>query len=492
MKDKTRLIALSNRLPVALHREEGTWRVLPGTGGLVTALAPALRNRGGLWVGWPGTDSRPEIDRLLASASRGAGYELIPVSLTKADIAGYYDGFSNRTAWPLFHDLQSFCTFSPNYWYSYLTVNRKFAEKTLACSSEDDYIWIHDYHLMGVASAIRDMGQRRRTGFFLHIPFPPLDIFVKLPWRAQVLQFLLEHDLVGFQTLGDRRNFLECLQRLLPGIRTRGRGPVVTVQHEGGEVRVGAFPISIDYDGFLGRAASPEVEGSYHAIKDAFSGKKIIFGLDRMDYTKGLPERLRGFRNALVRYPDLRGRVTLVQNLVPSRRSLKEYKILKARIERLVSEINGEFANMEWTPIQYHFRTLTDIELLSYYRAADIALITPLKDGMNLVAKEYCTCTIRNEGVLILSEFAGAAAQFQNQALLVNPYDSEGTADAIYQAFTMDRSEKRRRMRKMRESVRRQNIYWWVNSFLQAAFARHLEDFPPVDEYIPDMNVEAP
>lgn len=491
MSEKTRLIALSNRLPVALHKENGTWRVRPGTGGLVTALAPVLQNRGGLWIGWPGTEQRPEIERLLASASRSAGYGLIPVSLTKGEIAGYYDGFSNRTAWPLFHDLQTYCTFAPKYWYSYLKVNRKFAEKTASCTTGDDYIWIHDYHLMGVASALREMGVRRKTGFFLHIPFPPHDIFVKLPWRAQVLQFLLEHDLVGFQTLGDRRNFLECLHRLLPGIRTRGRGTVVTVQHDGGEVRVGAFPISIDYRSFLERATAPPVEKKYHALKEAFRGKKIILGLDRMDYTKGLLERLRGYRDALAKYPDLRNRIKLVQNLVPSRRSLKEYKILKARIERQVGEINGEYASMEWTPIQYHYRTLTDEELLGYYRVADMALITPLKDGMNLVAKEYCTCTVRNEGVLILSEFAGAAAQFQRQALLVNPYDCEGMADALYQAFNMERSEKRRRMRKMRETIRRQDIFWWVDSFLQAAFARHLEDFPAVEEYIPDMNVEA-
>jgi trehalose 6-phosphate synthase len=367
-------------------------------------------------------------------------------------------------------------------------VNRKFAQAVARHTTAQDYIWVHDYHLFGVGQAIREMNVSRRTGFFLHVPFPPLNTFVKLPWRAELLQSMLEYDLVGFQTMGDRRNFVDCLQRLLPKVRIKGRGSVITLTHENRSVRVGAFPISIDYEGFLKRAASPEVERGAQMIKEHFRGQKIILGLDRMDYTKGLKERLHGLRDAFTRYPELRRQLTLVQVLVPSRRSLAEYKKLKARVDRFIGEINGQFSRMDWAPIQYHYRALSDGELLSYYRAADIALITPLKDGMNLVAKEYCACTVGNEGVLILSEFAGAAAQFQNSALMVNPYDRQGVADAIHTAFTMERSEKRRRMRKLRESVRKQNIFWWVESFLQAAFARTLDDFPPHEEYIPDMS----
>ncbi len=490
MDNKVRFVAVSNRLPISLRKMGETWTVRPGTGGLVTALAPVLRNRGGLWIGWPGAGGGQELRELVSSSSRDVGYDLIPVLLDRKEVHDYYNGFSNQIAWPLFHDLHNFCNFAPHYWYAYIHVNNKFALAIAEHTTEQDYIWVHDYHLMGVGRALKEMKVSRRTGFFLHIPFPPIETFVKLPWRAQLLQFLLEYDLIGFQTMGDRRNFIYCLQRLLPGVQISGRGPVITVTWNGRQVRVGAFAISIDYEGFLRRATASPVEKKMHDLKDRFRGQKIMLGLDRMDYTKGLKERLDSLRNALVRYPDLRGKLTLIQVLVPSRRSLREYKILKARVDRMIGEINGEFASMDWAPIQYHYRSLSDLELLAYYRAADIALITPLKDGMNLVAKEYCACTIGNEGVLILSEFAGAAAQFHTGALMVNPYDCEGTADAIYQAFSMDRPEKRRRMRKLREKIRRQDIFWWVDTFLQAAFARNLDDFPSVEEYLPDMSLE--
>ncbi len=490
MNRKTKFITLSNRLPVALQRKTGGWEVHPGTGGLVTAMAPVLRNRGGTWIGWPGAEGGPELQGLITSASSGAGYTLVPVFLSRQEVSDFYNGFSNQILWPLFHGFQSYCDFSPHFWYAYLVVNAKFANITAEQSIRGDYIWVHDYHLMGVATALKEMKVERRTGFFLHIPFPPLETFVRLPWRSQLLKFLLDYDLVGFQTMGDRRNFIDCLQRLLPGARTSGRGPVITVTHGERSMRVGAFPIGIDYEGFAERATADTVEENQRFIRDRFRGQTIMLGLDRMDYSKGLKERLRAVQDALRRYPQLRSRLTLVQVLVPSRRTLRRYMSLKAKVDRLIGEINGEFANMDWAPIQYHYRSLSNDELLSYYRAADIALITPLKDGMNLVAKEYCACKIGNDGVLVLSEFAGSAAQFQSGALLVNPHDCEGTADAIHEAFTMQRGEKRRRMKKLRESVRRQNIFWWVDSFLQAAFARNLDDFAPVEEYLPDFTDE--
>lgn len=490
MTQRKRLIAVSNRLPISAHKTGGKWTVSPGTGGLVTAMAPVLRNRGGTWIGWPGSQADPELAEVIASSSAGAGYTLIPVLLNKTEIADYYDGFSNEIAWPLFHELHTYCRFLPRYWYAYLQVNKKFARAVGQNSLDDDYIWVHDYHLIGVAQAMREMGIRRQTGFFLHIPFPPMNTFIKLPWRSQLLQSLLEYDLVGFQTMGDRRNFIDCLQRLLPGVRVSGRGPVITVVYNDRTVRVGSFAISIDFEGFRQRAGDPRVERGMQIIKERFQGQTVMLGLDRMDYTKGLEQRLFALRDALTRYPELLRQLTLVQVLVPSRRTLPEYQSLKARIDRLIGEINGEFSRMDWAPVQYHYRTLSDGELLSYYRAADIALVTPLKDGMNLVAKEYCACNIGNSGTLILSEFAGAAAQFQKGALLVNPYDCEGTADAIYAAFSMESGEKRRRMRKLRESVRRQNIFWWVDSFLQAAFARNLDDFRAVEEYLPDLATE--
>ncbi len=477
-----RIVAVSNRLPVSLKREEGGWRIHPGSGGLVTALAPILRNRGGLWIGWPGTSEKIEDDlkEVFESASVKEGYSLVPVTLTADEIRNFYYGFSNEIIWPLFHDLQTRCTFDPEYWYRYLDVNRKFARTVARNSRATDYIWVNDYHLMHLAHALRDIGAEQKTGFFLHIPFPAPDIFMKLPWREKILEALMEYDLIGFQTMRDRRNFLQCLNHFFKDAKVSGRGPVVTVTYKDRQFRVGNFPISIDYGGFANRASLREVADRAWYYHEAYPKRRIILGLDRLDYTKGIPERLAAFGNALLRFPELHQKVTLVQVVVPSREEVPEYQILKAHIEQLVSEINGRFTKEGWVPIHYMYRNLEDEELLAYYRASEIGLITPLKDGMNLIAKEYCACNIEENGVLILSEFAGAAAQLRREALTVNPYDIEGVADAIYQAFTMSKEERRSRMRKLRERIRRYDIFRWVDAFLLATFAKQLEDFPPM------------
>jgi len=488
---KTRLVAVSNRLPVVLKKEINRWRIEPGSGGLVTALAPVLKNRGGLWIGWPGATEKIKLQPLLDEASVKTGYKLIPVTISPEEMKDYYLGYANSVIWPLFHDLQAYCEFIPKYWYTYLEVNRRFAQAVADNTGKTDYIWIHDYQLIHVGGMLKEMKTPRKSGFFLHIPFPPLDIFVRLPWRVQILEALMEYDLVGFQTMRDRKNFLHCLQRYFPGTRVQGRGSVVEVLFQKRSVRVGNFPISIDFASFEKSARSPEVESGVKGLRNNFSGKTIVLGLDRMDYTKGVQERLEGLRNAFSRYPELIGRIVLIQVLVPSRRELKEYQIIKARIDRLIAEVNGQFAVLGWDPIHYHFRSLEKEELLTLYRAADIALITPLKDGMNLVAKEYCACHVDNDGVLILSEFTGAAAELQRGAILVNPHDFEAIADALHQAVNMDPEEVRSRMKIMRSFIRKRDVFSWVDSFLGAAFAANLEDFPPIEpdnlEYVPGV-----
>ncbi len=492
-KTGSRLVAVSNRLPITLVRKGDSWTIKPGAGGLVTALAPVLKNRGGLWIGWSGAALGEDIANKIEPASKEVGYQLHPVQLTQSEVQDFYHGFSNEVIWPLFHDLQSRCNFRPRYWYGYLEVNKKFAGVAAKFSNESDFIWVHDYHLMSMAKALKDLGVQRKTGFFLHIPFPSLDIFLKLPWREQVLRNLLEYDLVGFQTMRDRRNFLTCIQRLCPGMKSYGRGAVVRVNVGGREVRVGAFPISIDFDAFEHQASSRPVADTAWFLHEAIPERQVILGVDRLDYTKGLPEKFKAFRNALERYPELHKKVTLVQVVVPSREGVPEYQSLKAEIDRLVGEINGKFTCSNWVPIHYLYRSLDRQELLAYYRLAEIALVTPLKDGMNLVAKEYCACNMEGNGVLILSEFAGAAAQLQTGAILVNPYDVEGVANAIFRAFTMKMSERRRRMRRLREVVKRRNIFWWVDSFLHTALAKHLADFPYTEEeYLPHIELEEP
>jgi trehalose 6-phosphate synthase len=473
-----RLVVVSNRLPIKLIRDGESWQVRPASGGLITALAPVLRDRGGLWVGWTGTPGQISIADILDPASREVGYALHPVILTQEEVRSFYYGFANEIIWPLFHDLQQHCRFIPEYWRTYLEVNRKFSQVVALSSTESDYIWVHDYHLIHLAQALRRQHVRCPIGFFLHIPFPSPDIYMKLPWRSEILQALLTYDLVGFQTMRDRRNFVQCLTHLVPGVRARGRGALTTVEHEEREVRLGCFPIGIDFEEFATKAASSEVSDRRWQIHKSHDERTIILSVDRLDYTKGIPARLEGFRRALMNYPNLHGRVTFIQVVVPSREEVGEYQNLKAEIEGLVSKINGQFTSPGWIPIHYLYRNLDRTALTAYYRAADIGLITPHKDGMNLVAKEYCACDVEENGTLILSEFAGAAAQMHRWSLLVNPYDYEGIADAIHKAFMMPKAEKRRHMRKLRDVVRNGNVFWWVDSFMEAAFAKSLDDFP--------------
>jgi trehalose 6-phosphate synthase/phosphatase len=487
-----RLAVVSNRLPIVMKQTDGAWSVTPGAGGLVTAMGPVLRDRGGLWIGWLGIPSEQiagdesSIRALLEKAGTPkTGYSLRPVQLTQEDVDLFYKGFSNESIWPLFHDIPSNCTFDPAYWEAYRRVNWKFAKAIAEYTHEDDFVWIHDYHLILVASELRKMGVQRHVGFYLHIPFPSLDLFLKLPWRFKILDGFKDYDLVGFQTMRDRRNFIQCMRALAGGRVTRGKGHVSGLSLQDREIRVGAFPISIDYDEFSRLAATREVSDRVWSIRTTMQNVKIVLGVDRLDYTKGIPQRLRAVAEALTRYPELQGRLTLVQVVVPSRRSVELYEALKQEIERLVGEINGRFTRNGWSPIHYIFRPLNRANLVAYYRAAEIALVTPLKDGMNLVAKEYCACNIEENGVLILSEFAGAAGQLQGGAILVNPFDIEGMADAIHQAFRMESAERQRRMHKLRRSIQKNTIFHWVNSYLKAGIEKELSHFPRLELFMP-------
>jgi len=466
-----RLIVVSNRLPFALDSTgEDLWTVTPATGGLVSAVEPVLRDRGGIWIGWPGTAGEiPE--KPLIKATRNAGYEVVPVALSETERNEFYYGYSNEVIWPLFHDLQNFCNFEPGYWQAYKQVNERYANAIGRCAQPDDFIWVHDYHLMYVAQALREQGVSGKLSaltFFLHIPFPPYDIFSKLPQQQRLLRALLQFDLLGFQTRRDVRNFMQCVRRVMLDAKIIPRRDLQLIRFEKREIRVGHFPIGIDFDSFEKGARSDTVEQRAQRLRDTFPGCQLILGSDRLDYSKGIPERLRAFRTALERHPELRGRVVLIQVVVPSRVEIPRYHEFKQRIDRLVGDINGRFSTSTWLPVQYHFRCLERNDLLAHYRACDIAIVTPLKDGMNLVAKEYCACRIDEDGVLILSQFAGAAEQLKSGVLLVNPYDVEQMADTILQAFRMDQAERSARMKRMRRIVRNENVFWWVDSFLKA------------------------
>lgn len=493
--EKTRLIIVSNRLPIVLSKTASDqWQVKQGSGGLVTALAPVLRNRGGLWIGWPGTAAqtheKTRIKTVFADVAKDFGYTFEPVFLSEELADAYYLGFSNQVLWPLFHDLQTRCNFVPEYWEAFQKANKIFAQTIVKnIKTNDDHIWVHDYHLMGVGQALREMETAAKIGYFLHTPFPSLDLFLKLPWRFQILESLLCYDLIGFQTQRDRRNFVQCVHAMFTHIKIKGRGRVLSTEVNGRTVRLGNFPISIDFNEFAQKAGTKSVENRMAQIKTVFKADHLILGVDRLDYSKGIVERLLAFRNALERYPELEKKISLIQIVVPSRQRIVEYDHLKSEIEQLVSEINGKFTRPGWVPIHYLYQSVDRTELTALYRAADIALVTPLKDGMNLVAKEYCASNIDADGVLILSEFAGAASQLYKYALLVNPYDIRGIADAIYQACHMGMDEKKTRMKALRKIVKKSDIHWWVDEFLKSVFSHGLNTLRPLVDYIPCQDI---
>jgi len=482
-----RIVVASNRLPLVMERAGDGWEVEAGSGGLVTALAPVLRSTGGVWVGWPGLTGPLEagLEEKLDRVTADAGYDLEPVPLSEDERDHYYYGFSNEVLWPLLHDLQTLFRFDPDYWEAYRGVNRRFAAAMARVAGEDDYLWVQDYHLMLVAAALREMDVGNRVGYFLHTPFPSPDILVKLPWRTQILRGLLAYDLVGFQTVRDRDNFLECVGLFLRDARIEGEGPVVACTCAGRQVRVGAFPISIDFDDFDGLARSERVTRAMGELGGISPRGQMMLGVDRLDYTKGIPNRLDAFEAALERHPELRGRITLVQLVVPSREHIPEYHDLKRQIERRVGELNGRFTRESWVPVHYLYRSLDRPELVAHYRKASIALVTPLKDGMNLVAKEFCASSVDGHGVLILSEVAGAAPQLQDGALLVNPYDTVQVADAIASAAGMTAEERRGRLDRLRAVVREWDVYRWVESFARAASSPEIPDLPAVPGYVP-------
>lgn len=463
MNGSGRLIVVSNRLPVTIERHGGDLQAKPSSGGLVSALLPAFQENGGCWVGWPGTGFDPGIAHVLRTEC-APEYSFEPVFLSETETECFYHGCSNEIIWPLFHDLQTRCNFDPAYWAVYLEAIGKFAGTVHRIVRKNDFVWVHDYHLMMLADALRERGVRNTLAYFHHIPFPPPDIFEKLPWRAEILRGLLQFSLIGFQTVRDRRNFVASVRRCLAGAKVRRAGARMLVSAEGECATVGTFPIGIDFQSYAGDAARPEVEVRAAEIRGSFEGMKIVLGVDRLDYTKGVPQRLAGFRTLLEKQPGLRGRVALLQVVVPSREAIPQYRELKDHIERMVSEINGKFSRPGWTPVTYLHRSVPRAELLALYRAADVALITPLKDGMNLVAKEFCAARVDDLGALVLSEFAGAAEQLGDSALLVNPYDSEGMAALLARALRMDADEQRARMQRMRQVVREHDVFQWCRS----------------------------
>ena len=457
------VVVVSNRLPFTITRTAGGLDRSASSGGLVSALGPVLRGRGGTWVGWPGIDLNPHEVLPLHDES----YEIKALYLDEREVTHYVHGFSNRTLWPLMHSLPARTRFDRLDFKVYWEVNERFADAAVTAVSGDDLIWIHDYHLMLAPEFVRQRLPRVRLAFFHQVPFPPYDIFRLLPWDRELLRGLLACDLVGFHVKGYADNFLDCVEKRL-GSRVDRKAMIV--EHGKRTVQVGVFPIGIAFDDFERRAKNA-------APRSRPDGERMVLGLDRLDYTKGIPERIRSFERLLELHPEHRGTITLLQLAVPSRSQVAEYRELKREIDELVGRVNGRFATSRWSPIRYLFRSINNQELASLYRDADVALVTPLRDGMNLVAKEFVASQVGDPGVLILSRMAGAA-ETMREALLVNPYNIDETAEAIHRAITMDEHERSSRIAALRKREARDDISSWVDSFLDAAARRQTQLSP--------------
>ena len=391
----------------------------------------------------------------------------------------WYLGYANQVVWPVFHGLEEQSRTEPTFWPAYQEVNRKFAAALEAIHRPGDLIWIHDYQLLLVGEELEKRGITSGVAFFQHIPFPPPELFFRLPQAERVLSALCDHDLIGFQTDRHVANFLACLRRLDPELGGGPREPSHHVSHPVEAVidgrprrfEIGAFPVGVDYYDLFSAAREAAVEQRAGELRRRLgTGRKVLLGVDRLDYTKGIRHKLRAFGTLLERHPEWRQKVVLLQVINPSREVVPVYAELKREIETLVGEINGAHAAPGWIPIQYHYHPLDRTELLAHYRAADTALVTPLEDGMNLVAKEYCAAGA-DDGALVLSRFAGAATQLADGALLVNPWDEEGLAAAIQRSLELDADERHERMERLRAAVRNEDIYHWAGSFLKAAQA---------------------
>jgi alpha,alpha-trehalose-phosphate synthase [UDP-forming] len=454
-------VVVASRLPVDRIENPGgepDWR--PSPGGLVTALEPVMRQAEGVWIGWSG-DAGPA-----AGPFRANGLDLVGVGLSADQFRDYYEGFCNATLWPLYHDVIAPPQFHRRWWDAYVAVNRCFAQAAVAQAAPGATVWVHDYQLQLVPRMLREQRSDVRIGFFNHIPFPGYEIFAQLPWRRQVVEGLLGADLLGFQRRADAGNFLRACRRAAD---LTTRGPAVRVGAPAGtrEARVEAFPISIDSAALEAIARREDVRKRAAEIRLALDQPDtLLLGIDRLDYTKGILHRLKAY-GELLNEGRLGPRVVLVQVASPSRERVEAYQALRDDVELTVSRINGDHAEVGSPPVHYLHQSYPREEMAALYLAADVMLVTPLRDGMNLVAKEYVSCRYDESGALVLSEFTGAADEF-GAAFLVNPHDIEGLKDAIVRAATISPAEARRRMRSMRRRVREQDVAHWAATFLDA------------------------
>jgi trehalose 6-phosphate synthase len=455
--DPASFVVVANRLPVdRVERPDGAadWR--PSPGGLVTAFDPIMHKRQGAWVGWHGAADE-ELEPF-----EDDGLTLVPVPLSSSEVEDYYEGFSNATLWPLYHDAIATPQFRREWWETYVEVNQRFADRTAEVAAEGAVVWIQDYHLQLAPRMLRRQRPDLRIGFFLHIPFPPRELYVQLPWRQQILEGLLGADLVGFQLPGGAQNFVQLVRQRL-GLETQRD---LIRMPDGRAVLARAYPIAIDAKSFNQLAATEEAAERAAQIRSDLGDPRVIFlGVDRLDYTKGILERIKAFGELIAEGRIDTDDAVFLQLAIPSRQRVDQYRQLRDDIDRLVGRINGATSRIGRPPIVYMHVSYPRLEMAAFYREADVMVVTPLRDGMNLVAKEYIACRHRDDGALVLSEFTGAARELR-QAYLVNPHDIDGLKDRLVEAMNDSPQNKARRMKAMRRQVVEHDIFIWANTFL--------------------------
>lgn len=453
-------IIISNRLPIRIEKHEDELQFLPSEGGLATGLGTIYKQDNNYWIGWPGYIPENEEEEKIITAKLKT-MNLIPVFLTAEELEAYYEGFSNEILWPIFHDRLTYAVFDDSYWLAYQQVNQKFCAAIISHGITDkDELWIHDYQLMLLPQLIRDHHEQISIGYFQHIPFPAEEIFRCIPWRNELLQGLLGADIIAFHTFNDTQNFLNACLTILELPHKNN-----TVQCRDREVNIEVFPMGIDFDKFNNLAKSPIVREKVKDLKEQYQGQKIILSIDRLDYSKGMIERLTGFETLLQNQPELQGSIMLYMLVVPSRDNVAQYKALRDEIDRMVGQINAVYGSNSWTPIAYYYTSLAIEDISALYVAADICLVTSLKDGMNLVCKEYVASKApKLDGVLILSEHAGASKELLD-SILINPYSAQDIASSIQLALHMPLEEQRKRMRSNVQIVKKFSVFHWVKIF---------------------------
>ncbi len=468
----SKTIIISNRLPINLEIDNNTIISKPSVGGLATGMKSVHQSGDSIWIGWSGiTDENLDEHSENLVKNELKKHKCVPVNLSEKEVNEYYFGFSNRTIWPLFHYFTEYTEYKHKNYKTYKAVNKKFAQTVIDNLNDDDTVWIHDYQLFFLPQLIKEQKPNVSIGFFLHIPFPSYEVFRILPWRKQILKGLLGADLIGFHTYDYERHFLSSVQRILGfeiEFNTVVNGKQITT--------VDTFPMGIDYEKFSqaalnnskqNKAENSDVQNEIYKHLDADKGAKLILSIDRLDYTKGIANRLRAFEFFLDNYPQYHQKVRLVLLAVPSRANVPQYQKLKNEIDQLVGRINGKFAEVSWTPIWYFYRSMPFENLIDLYTSSDVALITPVRDGMNLVAKEYVATRTDKTGVLILSEMAGAAAEM-GEAILINPNNFEEIASSLHQALSMPVEEQISRNETLQKRLKRYNVNKWANSFFEA------------------------